>query len=468
MTDKIITDVAIVTSEVPNRFVGTGPYFAYNMVAALLNAGLRVHVYVAVPGGFRASVDVTARERWITELRAKGAECSVAFLTEPEPFPRAIRPFVSQRIRHKILKMDYWRGRLRLIFRPHLEDLFNAFEIDGVDELRRSIESSKANLIVLWEDYGMQLAIAEKTKLPHMLILGDPPELSAFYRLLPSQAELGNLFTRKLWSDLLRAFHVRRVTTRALQRHPTIYNAVFRYAEMYKSRGLSHVRFIRNLAPDFGGADWQQSKNAKKPDYVLRLLHVGHLETTVNKAGIRFFANEVLPHLVKNLANRFEVHFIGRGNFPSDLEGALDHPEIVKRGYVEDLHSELMNADVFFVPTPIKLGGRVRIAYAWSAGVCVVAHTANCYGLIEMVDQHNALVGRTGEELADAIIRVYLEHDLRRRLIHEGRKTFELLYGNPRWQDEFVEMVKMTNVEAENRDLRHNGSPATVPGTRQN
>ena len=99
-------------------------------------------------------------------------------------------------------------------------------------------------------------------------------------------------------------------------------------------------------------------------------------------------------------------------------------------------------AKLFLVPTPIPLGSRVRIAYAWSVGCSVISHAANAVGLEEMEDGRNALLGFSGLDVAKAILRVREEPGLAGHLEANGRETFERYYSESATVDKIVSRVE--------------------------
>ena len=83
------------------------------------------------------------------------------------------------------------------------------------------------------------------------------------------------------------------------------------------------------------------------------------------------------------------------------------------------------------VPTPIRLGVRVRILTAFSYGACVVAHSANALGIPELEHGENVLLGRNARELADSVARAIAEPELRRRTSAGARATYERFFAPP-------------------------------------
>ena len=110
-------------------------------------------------------------------------------------------------------------------------------------------------------------------------------------------------------------------------------------------------------------------------------------------------------------------------------------------GHSDDPSDEFLSADALVVPTPIKLGTRVRILTAFSYGCPVVAHEANALGIPELAARRNVLLGSSADELADAIVRVTGDDVLRRRLEDGGRTTFERWFAPGVAAERLVELL---------------------------
>jgi glycosyltransferase involved in cell wall biosynthesis len=98
-------------------------------------------------------------------------------------------------------------------------------------------------------------------------------------------------------------------------------------------------------------------------------------------------------------------------------------------GQVEPATEEFLRCDVLLVPTPIRLGIRVRILTGFATGSCIVAHTANSLGIPELIDGKNALLGSTGPQLAAAVLRASADSALRAQLRREARRTYEQCFS---------------------------------------
>src|SRR5207245_1850417 len=125
-----------------------------------------------------------------------------------------------------------------------------------------------------------------------------------------------------------------------------------------------------------------------------------------NTYGLEYLSQEILPALRKTFdGKKFEVHILGRGEPHPVIARYLAAPEIRVRGFVQDIDSELLSADVFLCAnnaTEYKVG-HTRYLHAWSLGCCVVAHQDCRLSMPEMENGKNALLGGSATEIADCI-----------------------------------------------------------------
>ncbi len=162
-----------------------------------------------------------------------------------------------------------------------------------------------------------------------------------------------------------------------------------------------------------------------------RVSLAGHLGGIATLSGLYFLAEDLLPHLLREGLD-CQIRIAGAESLFPDIAARLmpymgEAGPVRLLGYVEDIHRELQESEVFLCPTPIDLGVRTRIIEAWALGCCVVAHGANALGFApgQLVHGENCLVGNTGEELAAQIKTALGDKWLRLKLGQAGRATYE-------------------------------------------
>lgn len=217
------------------------------------------------------------------------------------------------------------------------------------------------------------------------------------------------------------------------------------YAEwLRKHNGISDALYLRTSVHDSVGRSWERMKLEKESDSPLVLI-IGDLSTTSTSSGLKYLVHNVLPILDQEFSkDGFEIHLVGGGKPQENLSVALKHPAIKLRGRITPADPEFLRSNVLFVPTPITLGIRVRIITAFSLASCVVAHSANAYGIPELKHEENCLLADSGKGLAKQVSRALKDKALRKKLGKNGRKTYERYFSEEAAAGHIVrEMVEM-------------------------
>ena len=306
---------------------------------------------------------------------------------------------------------------------PSLEDFYPEVKLES--QLKEQVESWGPDALCLWEIEAVAAGRYVAQGLPRLAFFTDPDHLirrnrrryrrvrnfrDRFYRAVESIAER-DLESRMV--ELLRECDV-------------VIDHAAHHAEWFRNNGVTQTVYLPVPVIDRIGDDWSSARAEKAASKNhTRISLIGNLNGVATVSGLRVFADSILPMLVQTLGEApFEVHVIGGGDLPSDLARKLAHPCVHLRGYVDDVHAEFLSSDVLLVPTDSEMGFRTRIAEGLSFGCCVVAHKANAYGMPELQNGRNSLLGSSGTELAELVARCVRDPALRLRLGRNGRETF--------------------------------------------
>ena len=218
------------------------------------------------------------------------------------------------------------------------------------------------------------------------------------------------------------------------------------YLRWAKKKRLSNAVFVTTPVPDPVGASWRQRRQAAPRGTKCRILMIGHLHSTSNRAGLPIFFEEVLPELERSWGTEnFEIHIVGRNEaMPKRFDKWRTHPGLVFRGPVYPADDEFLRTDILLVTVPAKTGSRVRIINGFSYGCCVVAHSANALGIPELVHEENVLLGATGKEIAAEVVRAAQDRNLRERLGEAGRKTYDQFYCEQIGGRQYLQLISKT------------------------
>lgn len=399
--------IAFVASQVPNREYSASTYCALLLLEGLRAAGQEVAAILPLERE-SPTADASTRRRWLRELDASGFDVR-PLPGDPPPRPQAFRG--AARL-----------VRLRRALRPRVEDYFPHAA------LREPLEGALGDFdpdVVLLLSYET-VAATDGVQLPRMAFLGEPPHFPVAQRRRPPfVAHPPRLPARALESMNLRRWS--EATVSLLARCEGVAINAAQHVDWLRRQGVRHARYLRYPAPDWGGRDWRARRSSNGEPF--KIVLIGRVTGSSTLPGLYFLADEVLPALDQALGPAFEVHICGGGVVPDDLAARLRHPAVHVRGYVDDIAAEVLGADVFLVPTPLELGARTRISYAWSCGSRVVSHAANATGLPELVDGTNALLASDGEGIAAAAAQIRSDPVLAERLGTSGRTAYETYFA---------------------------------------
>ena len=236
---------------------------------------------------------------------------------------------------------------------------------------------------------------------------------------------------RRLISPLrqrVATLRMRRAHWNLMQSLDVIANVSANNAAYY--RGLGHRRsiYVRNTWSnmDFLGAELREV--ACPRDVVDIVGHIGHLGRTGSTYGLRYLLADVMPQLELRMSKvDYRLNIVGGGEVTAGLRPYLNHPKIVRRGYVADLDELLIASDMLLL---LNNAGRYWAAYtrhilAWSLGLCLIVHANSAHAIPEIEHMENALVGSTPEEVAEMIFLASTDSALNARIRQGGRATYE-------------------------------------------
>jgi glycosyltransferase involved in cell wall biosynthesis len=160
------------------------------------------------------------------------------------------------------------------------------------------------------------------------------------------------------------------------------------------------------------------SKKISMDKHKNSLVFLGHYYYEPNAESAKWIYSEVMP-LIWNSLPDVKLTFIGLA--PESLKNELNHPNIIWKGYVKDLSTELKQYQVGIAAVKRGTGFRIKTLHYMAAGVPVVTNKVGTDGIGE---QNCFFISESTEEIAKSCINLILSEDLRLECMS---KAFKIL-----------------------------------------
>jgi glycosyltransferase involved in cell wall biosynthesis len=157
-----------------------------------------------------------------------------------------------------------------------------------------------------------------------------------------------------------------------------------------------------------------------------RIVFLGPTSQVANRDAVEYLVSDIFPR-VRGRHSTASLHLIG--DCPeTDKMRYNAQPGVACLGHVPDIRPHVAEACCSVVPIRVGGGTRMKILDSWAMGKAVVSTSVGCEGLAA-ADGENILVEDTPEGLADAVLEILRDGNLRCRLGEAGRQTVQEKYG---------------------------------------
>lgn len=158
----------------------------------------------------------------------------------------------------------------------------------------------------------------------------------------------------------------------------------------------------------------EKSPNTNKPfKFNNRLVFIGGSDHFPNLDGVDWFLNNCWSKII-SINEDFEFHIIGKWHSKIVKEYTKKHPNVIFKGFVNDLSAELENS-IMIVPLRIGSGVRIKILDGLNNRTPIVTTYIGGEGL-HLINNEDCLIADSSEEFIQAIISLSQNNDLCNKL----------------------------------------------------
>ena len=155
------------------------------------------------------------------------------------------------------------------------------------------------------------------------------------------------------------------------------------------------------------------------------ILFIGSYKHPPNVEAVLYFTREVMPLLLMHIPD-LRLRVIGAGAPPEILALAGEHVEIL--GFQKDITPHFHACRLMVAPLRFGAGIKGKLGTSFSYGLPVVATSVAAEGMY-IENGRELLVADGAREFADAVVRLYTDPALWRRLAEAGRQVVRERYS---------------------------------------
>lgn len=152
------------------------------------------------------------------------------------------------------------------------------------------------------------------------------------------------------------------------------------------------------------GIDSQLLEYKSKEIIPFTLFHIGSLSWLPNLDGLNWFLDEVFPDIIKKMPQT-KLYIYGRDSENFKINPLLKN-NIIIRGYVKDIFSEISDKQLAIVPLRIGSGMRIKIIELMALGKNIISTSVGKEG-ININDNEHILIADKKEDFINKIIDVF-------------------------------------------------------------
>ena len=155
-----------------------------------------------------------------------------------------------------------------------------------------------------------------------------------------------------------------------------------------------------------------------------KIIFVGGMGWFPNKDGMNFFIKDVMP-LISEINPDSSLTVVGKSvglEIPDQLRD-----KVSSTGFIEDFCPLVHAAGIYILPLRVGSGTRLKLLEAMAMGKAIVSTQIGAEGVV-LENGKNVLIADTPQDIADAVLKLMNDIQLREKLGRAARVQAEKLY----------------------------------------
>lgn len=178
------------------------------------------------------------------------------------------------------------------------------------------------------------------------------------------------------------------------------------------------------------------------------ILFIGGYQHPANPDAVLYFVREILPRLRQRLP---ELRFFALGSNPPPEIKALECDYIKVPGFQKDIAPYFNACRLMVAPLRFGAGMKGKLGTSFSFGLPVVATSIAAEGM-HLGHERQLLIADTAGDFAEAVVRLYSDKGLWKRLALAGRQVVRERYSPEVVRQRLVEVLRSAQAGAGKRD----------------
>tara|TARA_B100002052_G_C15831113_1_gene575400 strand:- start:61 stop:1347 length:1287 start_codon:yes stop_codon:yes gene_type:complete len=168
----------------------------------------------------------------------------------------------------------------------------------------------------------------------------------------------------------------------------------------------------------------------KKNNHKIKLVHLGALNGSFTSQSLLWFLSDVWKVFLEKInIIDIELHIIGGGQPSDELLKQINQPNIVYRGYVDNIWIELIDAFAMLIPGQIFTGVRIRMPVSFSMMVPVIGNKISFQGMSDAKDRESVLYAENPSQYLEAIKALYDNYSFYKKICQNSKEIYDKNYS---------------------------------------